>query len=120
MEFHAAGYRLAVDPDDVDVHRFERLTRDGRQALAAGDASRAAALLREAAGLWRGPALADVTGAPFAEAQVARLEELRVLAAEDRAEAELRLGGHHDLIPELRDLVAAHVSARRRSLARRR
>ncbi|MGH3074644.1 MAG: ATP-binding protein, partial [Gaiellales bacterium] len=59
-------------------------------------------------GLWRGPALADVADAPFAESQAARLEELRVSALEDRTEAELTLGGHGDLVPELRELVAAH------------
>jgi predicted ATPase/DNA-binding winged helix-turn-helix (wHTH) protein len=108
VEFHTAGYRLAVDPGDVDVHRFERLTADGRRALAAGDRTSAAALLREALGLWRGPALADVADVPFAEAQAARLEELRVAAVEDRAEAELALGGHRGLVAELRGLVTAH------------
>ena len=108
LEFDAVGYRLAVDPEDVDVHRFERLAGEGRRALAAGDAARASELLREALGLWRGPALADVAGAPFAETQAARLEELRVAAVEDRAEADLTLGRHRDLVPGLRELVAAH------------
>ncbi|GLY84182.1 ATP-binding protein [Actinoallomurus iriomotensis] len=108
VEFHAAGYRLAVEPDDVDVHRFERLAGEGRSALAAGDAARAVGLLREALELWRGPALADVADAPFAEAQVARLDELRLSALEDRAEAALTLGRGRDLVPELQELVAAH------------
>jgi predicted ATPase/DNA-binding SARP family transcriptional activator len=108
VEFHPAGYRLAVDPEDVDAHRFQRLAADGRNALAAGDAPHAASLLREALGLWRGPALADVPEAPFAAAQAARLEELRLSAVEDRAEAELTLGGSRDLVPELRELLATH------------
>ncbi|KAA2256922.1 AfsR/SARP family transcriptional regulator [Solihabitans fulvus] len=105
VEFHPAGYRLAVHPDDVDAHRFERLTREGQRAMAAGDNRGAAALLGEALALWRGPALADV---PFAEAQATRLAELRVTAAEDRAEAALALGEHRGLVAELQELVAAH------------
>lgn len=66
VEFHPAGYRLAVEPADVDVHRFGRLADAGRAALAAGDPHRAADLLREALALWRGEPLADVTDAPFA------------------------------------------------------
>ncbi|WP_433182572.1 BTAD domain-containing putative transcriptional regulator [Actinoallomurus sp. CA-150999] len=108
VELHPAGYRLAVEPDDVDALRFERLARDGRRALAAGDHARAAALLREGLDLWRGPALADVTAASYAEAQAVRLEELRLGAFEDHAEARLALGGHRDLVTGLQDLVAAH------------
>lgn len=108
IEFSPAGYRLAIDPDDVDAHRFERLSAEGRAALAAGDPARAAGLLREALDLWRGPALADVGDAPFARPQMARLEELRVSAAEDRMEAELVLGGHRGLVAGLRQLVDAH------------
>jgi DNA-binding SARP family transcriptional activator len=108
IEFQPAGYRLAVDPEDVDAHRFERLAREGRQALAAGDHPRAAALLGEALGLWRGPLLADVAGGLSAEAQVARLEELRLAAVEDRVEAELAVGGQGGIVAELQALVAAH------------
>jgi predicted ATPase/DNA-binding SARP family transcriptional activator len=108
VEFHPAGYRLAVELDDVDALRFERLARDGRRALAAGDHARAAALLREGLDLWRGPALADVTAASLAEAQAARLEELRLGAFEDHAEARLALGGHRDLVTGLQDLVTVH------------
>jgi predicted ATPase/DNA-binding SARP family transcriptional activator len=108
IEFQPAGYRLAVDPEDVDAHRFERLAREGRQALAAGDHPRAAGLLGEALGLWRGPLLADVAGGLSAEAQVARLEELRLAAVEDRVEAELAVGGQGGIVAELQALVAAH------------
>jgi predicted ATPase/DNA-binding SARP family transcriptional activator len=93
------GYRLDVDPDDVDAHRFTRLARQGRQALVAADHARAAALLREALGLWRGPAQIP---------QAQRLEELRLAAAEDRFEAELALGETASLVPELTQLHAAH------------
>ncbi|MFI8952055.1 BTAD domain-containing putative transcriptional regulator [Streptomyces sp. NPDC053750] len=93
------GYRLDVDPDDVDAHRFARLARQGRQALAAADHARAADLLREALGLWRGPAQVP---------QAQRLEELRLAAAEDRFEAELALGETASLVPELHQLHEAH------------
>ncbi|WP_236788923.1 BTAD domain-containing putative transcriptional regulator [Amycolatopsis sp. GM8] len=106
IERQPAGYRLVVDPDDVDVHRFTRLARDGRQALHAGEHAEAARLLRDALSLWRGPALADVE-APFAEPQAARLAEERVAAIEDRADAELALG-NTDLVPELRALAKDH------------
>ncbi|MCW2920062.1 MAG: protein kinase [Actinomycetia bacterium] len=110
VELQPAGYRLTVDPQDVDVHRFERLADEGRRALAAGDHARSATLLREALDLWRGPALADVTDAPFAEVQAVRLEELHLAAIEDRVEAELALGEHRTraLVAELQELTAAH------------
>ncbi|WP_255509064.1 BTAD domain-containing putative transcriptional regulator [Micromonospora sp. A202] len=108
VEFHPAGYRLAVDPDDVDAYRFERLAETGRRALADGDWPRAAAVLREALELWRGPALADAVGAAGAPAQAARLDELRLAAIEDRVEADLALGAQSALIAELRELVVAH------------
>lgn len=107
IEFHGAGYRLAVDADDVDVHRFERLTREGRRFLVAGHHERAARSLRDALGLWRGPALANVAGAPFAPSQVTRLEEVRLAAREDLVEAELALP-EGTSTAELRHLVATH------------
>ncbi|WP_433355001.1 BTAD domain-containing putative transcriptional regulator [Micromonospora saelicesensis] len=108
VEFHPAGYRLAVDPDDVDAYRFERLAEAGRRALVDGDWPRAAAVLREALELWRGPALADAIGAAGAPAQAARLDELRLAAIEDRVEADLALGAQSALIAELREVVVAH------------
>ncbi len=106
VEFSPAGYRLAVDPDDVDVHRFERLAAEGRRTLAAGDPARAAELLREALELWRGPAFADITDAPFRDPQVTRLTELRTSATEDRVEAELKLGRHEEALTELREIIS--------------
>jgi len=106
IEFHPAGYRLAVAPEEVDATRFTRLAADGQRALGAGDLAGAAAALREALDLWRGPALAD---APHAAGRAARLEELRLAAVEDRVEAELGLGATPaQLVAELRDLVSAH------------
>ncbi|MEV4167306.1 BTAD domain-containing putative transcriptional regulator [Nonomuraea dietziae] len=105
VEFHPAGYRLAIDPQDVDAHRFERLAAEGREALRAGDPARASGALRQALGLWRGAALAD---APLARAAATRLAELRLAATEDRTQAELELGAHRELVGELRALVAAH------------
>ncbi|QXV60450.1 BTAD domain-containing putative transcriptional regulator [Amycolatopsis sp. TNS106] len=105
VEFSPAGYRLVVDPDDVDVHRFERLATEGRRALTAGDAAKAAELLRDALALWRGPAFADITDAPFRDPQVARLNELKTSAIEDRAEAELKLGRHEGVLAQLREVV---------------
>ncbi|OXM46204.1 BTAD domain-containing putative transcriptional regulator [Amycolatopsis alba] len=105
VEFSPAGYRLAVDPGDVDVHRFERLAAEGRRALVAGDAAKASELLRDALGLWRGPAFADITDAPFRDPQVTRLNELKTSAIEDRAEAELKLGRHEDVLAGLREVI---------------
>ncbi|MET8201279.1 BTAD domain-containing putative transcriptional regulator [Micromonospora taraxaci] len=105
IEFHPAGYRLVVDPEDVDAYRFERRAEAGRRALAGGDWPRAATVLREALGLWGGPALADVPGAP---AQAARLDELRLAAIEDRVDADLAMGASAALVAELREFVVAH------------
>jgi DNA-binding SARP family transcriptional activator len=100
------GYRLHVDRDLLDASRFERLTADGRRALHRADPAAGAAWLREGLALWRGPAYGELTGAPFARAEVARLEELRLAALEWRAEADLALGHHAELIGELEELVA--------------
>ncbi|MEV6771885.1 BTAD domain-containing putative transcriptional regulator [Nocardia sp. NPDC051030] len=108
VESSAAGYRLAVEPEAVDAHRFARLAEGGRKALREKDFAAAAALLDEAMALWRGAALADVRDAPFADVQVARLTEARLAAAEDRAEVGLALGEHQGVVAELPDLVAAH------------
>ncbi|HZD02656.1 MAG TPA: BTAD domain-containing putative transcriptional regulator [Actinomycetes bacterium] len=99
------GYRLHVDPDMLDAGRFERLAEEGRRALNRAEAATAAAWLREGLALWRGPAYGELAGAPFARAEAARLEELRLAALEWRAEAELVLGGHAELVGELEELV---------------
>jgi len=81
------GYLIRVQPEELDTLRFDRLTAEGEAALAAGDAGFAARRLDEALSLWRGRALADVDASPFAQAEVARLEERRMAALESRAEA---------------------------------
>src|SRR6266545_4043473 len=103
-----SGYLLAVAPDQVDALRFERLCRDGHEALAAGRHLQAAATLREALDLWRGPPLMDFAAEAFAAANATRLEELRLGALEDRIEAELGLGEHARLVGELEVLAAEH------------
>jgi DNA-binding SARP family transcriptional activator/predicted ATPase len=102
------GYVLELDPARVDAHRFAQLVNNGRETLGAGDPAGASSLLREALALWRGPALADFTYEPFAQTEIARLEELRVVALEERIEADLALGRHHEVATELEALVEAH------------
>jgi predicted ATPase/DNA-binding SARP family transcriptional activator len=108
IESGPGGYRLAVDPDHVDTGEFERLVASGRTALAAGATQQAEALLRQALRLWRGPALVEVADAEFATAAIARLEELRLAATEDRIDADFALGRAARLVPELEELVAGH------------
>ena len=105
----AAGYVLQVPPDKLDVHHFKALLERGRRELAGGEAERASATLRDALALWRGPPLADLALEPFAQSEIARLEELRLAALEARIEADLALGRQDSLVPELETLVAAHA-----------
>jgi predicted ATPase/DNA-binding SARP family transcriptional activator len=102
------GYRLAVEREQLDAARFEDLVEAGSKALSAGEAERAAERLREALELWRGPAFADVQTEQFAAVAGGRLEELRISALEQRLEADLSLGRHHELIGELEQLVYEH------------
>jgi DNA-binding SARP family transcriptional activator len=99
------GYGLRVEPGELDAERLELALRDGRARLAAGDAEGAAETLRRALALWRGRPLEDVAYHRFAGAEIARLEELRDAATEERVEAELALGRHGELVPELEALV---------------
>src|SRR5580704_5103370 len=108
IEGQPDGYRLRVAPDAVDAARFERLVSAGQARTE--DASLRARLLREALELWRGAAMQDVgllDSAAF-DAAVIRLEELRLTAAEERADAEITLGRGAELVTELSDLGAAH------------
>ena len=102
------GYLLRVEPEELDLARFERLLEDGGGALARGAPEQALALLREALSLWRGPPLADFAYESFAQSEIARLEELHLSAVELRIEAELALGRHARLIGELETLVERH------------
>jgi DNA-binding SARP family transcriptional activator/tetratricopeptide (TPR) repeat protein len=103
------GYLLRVDPGRLDSQRFEQLLGEGLEARAAGDEAAGARLLRGALELWRGDALADFTYEPFAQAEIARLEELRQVALEERIDAELALGEHRALVGELEALVRDHA-----------
>jgi len=108
LQTRPGGYALAVGPDAVDAARFEDLLARGRALLGDGEPEAAAAVLREALGLWRGPALADFPYAEFAREEAARLEELRSVALELRLEAELTLGRTGEVVPELERLVRDH------------
>jgi DNA-binding SARP family transcriptional activator len=101
------GYVLEVARDLVDAHRFERMVAEGRSALAAGAAERAAELLRGALELWRGPALASVPAGGLVTAEAARLEAARISALQTRIEADLANGRHLEVLPELEALVAS-------------
>jgi predicted ATPase/DNA-binding SARP family transcriptional activator len=98
------GYALDVDTDSFDAARFERLLAEGRRALRGENAALADSLLTRARALWRGAAYAEVAYDDFARAEAERLEELRLAALEEWAEARLRLGRHHELAA---DLIAA-------------
>ncbi|MGH3875893.1 MAG: tetratricopeptide repeat protein [Actinophytocola sp.] len=109
------GYAVMVDPDMVDAHRFDRMTR---QACNTADPTQRAKMLDLALGLWRGPALADVATSELREQLCARLEEQRIAAVESRVEAYLELGRHDELIAELAELTRA-FPARERLVAAR-
>jgi DNA-binding SARP family transcriptional activator/outer membrane protein assembly factor BamB len=103
------GYALELGADDeLDARTFEQRLEEGRRQRAAGDAARAAETLTEALGLWRGSALEDFRYDDFAQQAINRLEEQRLLAVEERVEAELELGRAEALVPELEGLVRAH------------
>ncbi len=99
------GYVLEVEADRLDVGRFERLLSEGREALARGAAGLAAERLGAGLALWRGPALADVGDSGILALEARRLDELRLVCIEERFEAELSLGRHAALVPELERLV---------------
>lgn len=107
IETHGTGYRLRLDPAELDLARFERLVEQAAGALAAGRAADAAEDLRRALTLWTGQSLADLAGEPVHETEAPRLEERRLHALELLHDAELALGRHDELVPELERLVAA-------------
>jgi DNA-binding SARP family transcriptional activator len=102
------GYRLVLEPEQLDARRLDALLADARAALAAGEPERALPLLEAARGLWRGPPLADLAYEPFAQGEIARLADLRIVARELLVDARLALGGHADVVGELEALVAEH------------
>jgi DNA-binding SARP family transcriptional activator len=108
IETRSPGYAIRISREQLDLNRFERLTQDADRAFGRGEARRAANLLREALEMWRGGALADFAWEPFAQTSIARLEEIRLAALEQRIEAELALGRHAEQVGELEQLVAEH------------
>jgi DNA-binding SARP family transcriptional activator len=102
------GYVLRLERDQLDLSRFERLAAEGERALADGDPASAARSFGAALDLWRGPPLTDLANEPFAQVPILRLEELRLRVLEARADAELALGHHAALIPEVETLVVQH------------
>jgi predicted ATPase/DNA-binding SARP family transcriptional activator len=99
------GYVLATAPGAVDVDVFEHLASEGRAALASGDQLAAGQRLRQALELCRGTPLADFIYEPFAQAEIARLEEARMTVLEDRIDADLACGRHNQLGAELAALI---------------
>ena len=104
LETRAPGYVLHAEPERIDARRFELMLRDARR-MGAEDRR---ALLQSALGLWRGPALAEFAFEQFAQAEIRRLEELRLVAREELIEADMELGRHGDVIGELQALVGEH------------
>ena len=113
VETRKRGYAIVVDADQVDAARFERMVEQGIDELAQGRAREAAAVLADALRLWRGPALADFAYEPWAQAEIGRLEALRLGALEERIEADLALGEHGTAIAELEGLVEEHPTRER-------
>jgi DNA-binding SARP family transcriptional activator len=108
LQTRGRGYLVRVQPGELDLERFEQLVQEGSDALGRDEPTAAAARLREALALWRGPALADVAYESFAQPEIARLDEQRLVALEQRLDADLALGRHTDVIGELEALVAEH------------
>ena len=93
---------LRIFPAELDVKQFEQLISEGREALMARAPAEAARTLDQALALWRGPPLADFRYEPFAQAEITRLEELRLTCLEEHIEAHLALGSPGELTAELR------------------
>ena len=98
------GYELLVEHHEFDLNRFQDLVEEGRRA----PPREAASKFRAALALWRGPPLADFSYQGFAQAEIVRLEELRLSVVEERVGADLALGRQADLVGELEALVSAH------------
>ena len=102
------GYSIQVAPGELDLERFVQLAEEGRLALGADNPELGAELLREALSLWRGPPLADLAYEPFAQREIARLEDLRVAALEQLIEAKLELGRHDEVVTQVETLIVEH------------
>ena len=108
LETVSRGYVLHADPSSLDSHRFDALTDVGRAALRDGDGRAAELALGEALALWRGPALVDLVDQGGAWPEAAALDERRIAAVEHRVEADLLLGRHQRLVPQLERWTREH------------
>jgi WD40 repeat protein/DNA-binding SARP family transcriptional activator len=108
IETRPGGYVLHLGAGQLDTARFEHLVSDGRTLLARGGPAAAAARLREALGMYHGSPLADIAAFDFAQAEIRRLEELRLAALMDRVDADLAAGQGAALVPELEQLAREH------------
>jgi DNA-binding SARP family transcriptional activator len=108
IETHPPGYRVRVEPGELDLHRFQALTAGARAAFEADDAARATRMLQDAEALWRGPALAELRSLEPSRHEVIRLDELRLAATTARIDAMLATGRHAEVVPEVEQLVAEH------------
>ncbi|MBT2510549.1 AfsR/SARP family transcriptional regulator [Streptomyces sp. ISL-98] len=108
LPFTGWGYRLVAGSATHDAHAFLRCAESGREALNSGANNQASVMLRQALRMWRGPAFAGVRLGPHLLAHRINLEEYRLVTVEQRVEADLRLGHHHELIGELSGLVLQH------------
>ena len=108
IESRAGGYVIHVAPEQLDAKRFERLLEEGQRALDVGSFEDADEKLREALALWRGGVLSDLVFEPLPAAEVARIEELRLVASEAQVEAALALGHDGVLVAELHALVSRY------------
>jgi DNA-binding SARP family transcriptional activator len=104
LDTRPPGYLLRVRPEELDLTRFERLVAEARAAEPAAAAEK----LRDALALWRGAPLADLAFEQSLSVEIARLEELRLIALEEQVEADLALGRHAELVPDLETLVREH------------
>lgn len=102
------GYLARVTPDELDSTAFLALSRRGHRALHEGDFAAAADLQRRALALWRGPLLSDIPHGPLLEGAAVRMDEARTTALDERVRAELHLGMHRELVPELHELAAEY------------
>jgi predicted ATPase/DNA-binding SARP family transcriptional activator len=107
LETRPGGYVLNARPEQLDAALFEQLLREGSQLLAGDQAAVAAARLREALALWRGPPLADLALVDFLQAEIRRLDELHLVALMERIDADLALGAGSELVADLEPLIAA-------------
>ena len=103
-----SGYALSLGEASLDAAEFERLLREGKEAMSDGNPALAASVLGRALGLWRGQAYGELAYEEFVRAEAERLEELRLVCLEARLEAGLALGQQDDLLPELQSLALAH------------